>query len=167
MDRLKILVASDTHGRVDLLMEAISRNPDLDAVIFLGDGISDLEFVSEYFRLRHISWYAVRGNCDFDRLFRDEPLEKTGVLSIAGHRIVYTHGDLYGAKGGMEGLYSLAKSREADIVLYGHTHRRREEYRDGVYYVNPGSLYSSDNGKSCAILTLDEKNVLFSYLVLA
>ena len=167
MGRLKILIASDTHGCVDLLIEAISRNPDLDAVIFLGDGISDMEFVSEYFRLRNISWFAVRGNCDFDRIFRNMPLEKTATLDLAGHRIVYTHGDAYGVKGGMDGLYALAKNTKADIVLYGHTHRRKEEYKDGVYYVNPGSLYSSEGGRSCAILTLEKTNVLFSYLILA
>ncbi len=167
MNRLKFLIASDTHGRADLLMEAISRHTDLDAVIFLGDGISDMEFVSEYFRLRKNSWLAVRGNCDFDRIFRSMPLEKTATLDVLGHRIVYTHGDNYGVKSGMDGLYALAKNTKADIVLYGHTHRRKEEYRDGVYYVNPGSLYYGDGGRSCAILTLEEKNVLFSYLFFA
>ena len=167
MNNYKILVASDSHGRVDMLMEAISRNPDLDAVIFLGDGISDMEFVSQYFRARACAWYAVKGNCDFERIFRDAPLEKTQLLEIGGKRILYTHGDAYGVKLGMEELYSLAERSRADIVLYGHTHRRSEEYRFGKYFVNPGSLHSGEFGRTCAILTIDGDSVLFSYLMLA
>ncbi len=167
MDKYKILIASDTHGRVDMLIEAISRNADLDAVIFLGDGISDIEFAAEYFRARNCAWYAVRGNCDFERIFRSTPLQKTEIIDIGGRRIVYTHGDAQGVKLGMEGLYALAERTKADIILYGHTHCRKEEYLNGVYYVNPGSLHSGDGGRSCALLTLDGDSVLFSYLFFA
>ncbi|MBQ9428630.1 MAG: metallophosphoesterase family protein, partial [Clostridia bacterium] len=52
------------------------------------------------------------------------------------------------------------------IALFGHTHRRCEEYipEAGLYLFNPGSIGSSRDGVySYGILTLDEKNVLFSF----
>ncbi|MFR3419646.1 MAG: metallophosphoesterase family protein [Eubacterium sp.] len=32
------------------------------------------------------------------------------------------------------------KRRNADIVLFGHTHNQYTEYLDGLYIMNPGSV---------------------------
>ena len=40
---MKILVISDSHGASEYIVEAISRNKDADAIVFLGDGERDLE----------------------------------------------------------------------------------------------------------------------------
>ena len=47
-----------------------------------------------------------------------------------------------------------AQERGADIVLYGHTHRAAEEERNGVLFVNPGSLAKRETEKSYAYLVL-------------
>lgn len=35
------------------------------------------------------------------------------------------------------------RERQADIILYGHTHRALAEYVEGVWYINPGSVWDS------------------------
>lgn len=156
---MKFLIVSDTHGAEYKLIRLLTKHKDIEAVFFLGDGISDAEFVSE--KNNTVAWFAVRGNCDTVPFFRGAPIEKVGSVTLCGKKIVYTHGDLYGAKCGDGGLISLAKNSGCDIVLYGHTHTPRLSYIDGLYLFNPGALgsYASSYG----LLTLDGENVLFSH----
>ncbi len=163
MEKIKCIIVSDIHGADSKLCEALRRNRDAEVVFFLGDGVREAEAQAIGDRgKRH--WLAVKGNCDFSSTFLGSELKKTESITLCGKKIVFTHGDLYGVKYHSEGLYKLAADTGADIVLYGHTHVKREEYRDGVYYVNPGSLFGGDSGRSSALLTLDGDNVLFSFL---
>ena len=44
------------------------------------------------------------------------------------------------------GLYRLvcaARERQADILLFGHTHQPLIDYDDGLHILNPGSLHGS------------------------
>lgn len=163
MEKIKCIIISDIHGARRELQKALSLHGDADAVFFLGDGVREAEeqALADVGR-RH--WLAVRGNCDFSSDFLGAQMKKTDSITLCGKKIVFTHGDLYGVKYHRAGLYKLAADTGADILLFGHTHRKHEEYIGGVYYVNPGSISGGDTGKSCAILTLDENNVLFSFL---
>jgi len=163
---MKCLVFSDSHGSGENILRAIRMHPDASYAFFLGDGIRDVEGVIP--AAPELIWYAVRGNCDFSPYLNGELVKKTEELVLEGHRIVLTHGDLYGAKYGMSGLVSLAEERICDIVLYGHTHVPREDYLSvsgrGVWFFNPGSVGSSfsDSG-TFGILTLEGDTVLFSH----
>lgn len=165
MKPIKCLVISDTHGRVDALRNAVRRQPSVDAIIFLGDGLSDLEDI-----LPEISpsttVLAVKGNCDFGGEYLSHKIFKVDSITLADKKIVFTHGDLYGVKYGMDGIIRLAGQMSADIILYGHTHVASEEYIDGVYYLNPGSLAGGFNSATCGVLTLTDKGVLFSLMEL-
>ena len=46
----------------------------------------------------------------------------------------------YNVKFGYENIIAEAKRRNADIVLFGHTHNQYTEYLDGLYIMNPGSV---------------------------
>ena len=157
---MKCLIFSDSHGNTYNMQKAIRSHPDAEVVFFLGDGLSDADTVASY--VKGQMWIAVRGNCDFRSLFLDREAEKTSEITLEGKRIVLTHGDLYGVKYGLDKLKSLAHSRKADIVLFGHTHIPHEDYvgdEDGRFYLfNPGSLSSS-----YGILTLSGDTVLFSH----
>ena len=61
---MRLLVMSDSHGRKNMLLDAMELHPEADAVIFLGDGERDIEFAKNYFPDKKI--YAVCGNCDFN-----------------------------------------------------------------------------------------------------
>ena len=156
---MKCLVFSDSHRNTHNMNKALRLHPDAEVVFFLGDGISDAYMVSSTDRGR--AWMVVAGNCDPGQLFADEFRKKTDAITLEENRIVFTHGDLYGAKHGVGGLLSLAKERNANIVLFGHTHDPFEKYYsdDEVYLFNPGSIAIGSYG----IMTLRSNGVLFSH----
>lgn len=159
---MKCLIFSDSHGSHLALAKALKLHPDCDIVFFLGDGLSDFDMLALGDNTK--MWIAVRGNCDYDPYFKDKFVPKTDTITLFGKKIVLTHDDLYGVKSGEGGLISLAREEQADIVLFGHTHRRREFYHEGVYYFNPGSLTPSyPNPSSYGLLTIDENNILLSH----
>lgn len=154
---MKCLVFSDSHGDSRNMREALARNPDAEVVFFLGDGLYDADTVSTGDRTR--AWLAVAGNCDLDRSFRGTHAVKTDAINLEGYRIVFTHGDLYGAKYGMGGLLRLAGEQSASVVLFGHTHEPCEVYENGVYLFNPGSI----GGGSFGVMTVTASGVLLSH----
>lgn len=159
---MKCLVFSDSHGNEYNISKALSMHRDADVVFFLGDGLSDAESVAAPDSKR--MWIAVKGNCDFRSYFLGREVSKTEEIILEGKKIVLTHGDLYGVKYGNEKIKSLAHSRKADIVLFGHTHVPHEEYSDEcgpIYLFNPGSIASHSG--SFGILSLTESSVLFSH----
>ena len=153
---MKCLIFSDCHNYPYHMEKALLKNPDTELIFFLGDGLSDLEEL--YYRFPKIKFLPVKGNCDFRFIVCGEAVSKTGEINICGKRIVYTHGDLYGAKYGKTGLCDLARSRFADIVLFGHTHVPEVEYvneDERPYYLfNPGS--AGIRTGSFGIMTLSE-----------
>ena len=163
-NRYLILVLSDSHGNAEALSEALKR-PLVDAVIFLGDGLTEAEYFAEGDSSR--AWFAVKGNGDFRDEFLGTPIKKTEALSLGGKKIVYTHGDKYGVKYGTQFLYNLAIDTGADIVLYGHTHFYDEEYRDGIYIFNPGTVGGmGGRPKTAGLLTIENDSVMFSKMEL-
>lgn len=134
----------------------------MDAVFFLGDGISDAEQLAASSLGDGKAWFVVRGNCDHNRPFLGEGVGKVGTVNLGGKRIVFTHGDLYGVKYHTGGLYDLARDTGADVLLFGHTHERYESYKDGLYLFNPGSL--SGYRASCGIMTVEDGGILFAYM---
>ena len=159
---MKCLVFSDSHGSVMCMKEVLRMHRDAEVVFFLGDGISDVEQLAISDSTR--AWIVVRGNCDFRSVFMNSDVKKVEKISLLGYNIILTHGDLYGAKGGVGGLVNLARQENADILLFGHTHSPHEEYineyEKPFYLFNPGS--ASLQSGSFGVLTLG-KTVLFSH----
>ncbi|MHB8106314.1 MAG: YfcE family phosphodiesterase [Candidatus Cryosericum sp.] len=130
---MHILVASDSHGDTSNLKEAMRRHPDITRVFHCGDGEADVVALSAAYP--SVCFDAVRGNCDLGAVF---PLHR--LLRVAGRRIFMTHGHCYGTKYGLEGLIEQGRKTRAEVVVFGHTHRRLIERRDGILLVNPGSI---------------------------
>ncbi len=130
---MRLLVMSDSHGRKNMLLEAMELHPEADAVIFLGDGERDIEFVKNYFPDKKI--YAVCGNCDFNSELPTFLLEKFG-----GRTVFVTHGHCESVKYSLAVLKEKARNCAASIALYGHTHVPDTTYDDGIFIVNPGSI---------------------------
>ena len=88
----KLLILSDSHGGSDAIARILkAERENIDALIFLGDGLRDLELaLTKYPRLRT---YAVAGNCDFGAL---EPYD--GLAAFDQVIVFYTHGHMYGVK---------------------------------------------------------------------
>ncbi|MDD4715731.1 MAG: YfcE family phosphodiesterase [Oscillospiraceae bacterium] len=129
---MKILVASDSHGTASGLAEAVEREkPEL--LLHLGDGISDL--ISLQIWYPHLLVKQVRGNCD---LLEDGLAEQT--LLIEGHRILMFHGHTKGVKRGLVKARLAAAKAQAEILLFGHTHRPLYQMEEGLHILNPGSI---------------------------
>ena len=130
---MRILVVSDVHGRLDRLREAILRQPTAGTVIFLGDGLRQAEQAAEEFPDR--TFYMVPGNCDFG-----SELIPIRQETLGGKRFYFTHGHRHDVKYTLYRLDLAARAAQADVALFGHTHTPYEEYADGLYLLNPGSL---------------------------
>ena len=155
---MKLIVVSDTHGRYERLSRLMQMHRDADALIFLGDGIADLERADAY--SYPFSTFAVRGNCDFWNFNtgRDIPLEMT--LGFEKYKFLIFHGHSRSAKSGDAAIVAAATSQGADVVLFGHTHEARESYypegeklfgttlEKPLYLFNPGSLGASYDGQA-------------------
>ena len=133
---MRVLVASDTHGDVYALQQAVLRQPKAEVVIHLGDGYDDWQQVKLQFPEK--AFYGVRGNNDWGCM---APLDDE--IYLLKKHIVYTHGHTHHVKYGLYDLISDARSQKADVLLYGHTHQSECRYEDGLYIVNPGSLHGS------------------------
>jgi putative phosphoesterase len=115
---------SDTHGL--LRPEALAALAGSRHIIHAGD-IGDPAVLEELRRIAPVT--AVRGNNDTAAWARK--LKETETLELGGRRIYVLH-DL--------SLLEIDPAAEGfDVVVAGHSHRPREERRDGVLYVNPGS----------------------------
>ena len=164
---MEFLVISDTHGDRAALSALLSACPGVDAVIFLGDGLREVEALAA--EGGHPPILSVRGNCDSPTSpYGGVRLEEI-VVSFCGHRLLLLHGHTASAKSGMGGLIALARRHGADIVLFGHTHVPREQYlpaEEGgpLWLLNPGSLgHPADGVPTFGRLLLgDAGDVLFS-----
>ena len=165
---MKCICFSDSHGRGEFIEKALRIHPDAEVIFFLGDGLKDIDKLA-YDRTKMV--IAVQGNCDYLPLFGDSIVKKTDSITLMGYRIFLTHGDLYGAKYGLDGLKKLAEDNRADLVLFGHTHDPLEKYiptDDGGYYLfNPGSIAGKNAvPPSYGIINLTDKGILLSHGVI-
>ena len=152
---MKVIICSDSHGAFAAAEQVLEQQPEAAAVLFLGDGAEEWSDLHEIYP--QIPFYPVRGNCDWNC---DWPAER--IVELGGHRIFCTHGHLYGVKtAGTAILEKKAAAENCDIVLYGHTHLAKIEYREERYFLNPGSLRQPMEGHPSYIeLNLDDKNVV-------
>lgn len=174
---MKLVVFSDSHGGGIYIKKALDMHRTADAALFLGDGISDFFVWRE--RYPEIAFIAVRGNCDvgFGDIYNARHTEE---LTLDGRKIFMCHGHTYGVKGGLGSLVQAARSRGADIVLFGHTHQKTERYigaeemaentdgcveGKGLYLINPGSVggRGSDGEHSFCVLEIKENGILASF----
>ena len=168
MEKMKILVFSDSHGRDRGMRRALELHPDAEGVFFLGDGARDIAALAELERNRF--FIAVKGNCDglLFGLLGGSDLREEEEITLMGHRILLLHGHTVGVKGGLGGLVAHARRREADLAIFGHTHEPLERYlSEGerpLYLFNPGSISRpSDGSPSYGLLTLTEKGIFLSH----
>jgi hypothetical protein len=126
---MRLGVISDTHGL--LRPEVFDVFAGVDHILHAGD-VGPLELLTELEAIAPVT--AVYGNTDdFDVRAR---LPQVQHLDLDGFRIVVTHGDQLGSPT-PEKLH--AAFPDAEILVYGHTHRPLLTIVDVVVTVmNPG-----------------------------
>ena len=140
---MKILVFSDSHSCPNRLLKAIdAHHGKCDLIIFLGDGLRDLDIISQKYPTLPI--VRVRGNCDY---FASNDIFEEAILDLDGIKTLITHGHKHGVKYGYETITQYAIQNGIDAVFFGHTHIPCEKIEyDGerkIQLFNPGSVATS------------------------
>lgn len=149
---MKVLIVSDTHRRNEKYIEVLERVAPVDMVVHCGDIEGSEYLIAE---AAGCPVQMVVGNNDF---FSDLPREKE--FYIGKYKVWLTHGHNYYVSMSSEYLKREARSRGADIVMYGHTHKPVVDIEQGLIAVNPGSLTYPRQGNrkpSFIIMDLDRK----------
>jgi len=123
---------SDSHGNKTPMLKAVKKeSPDL--ILHLGD--HDRDCADILLCYPEIPLRSVRGNCD--RLSHGLDTDE---FTYFDKRFIMTHGNLFGVKTGYSRIVSFAGSRNADVLLFGHTHVPYFEVFEGLSIINPGSV---------------------------
>lgn len=183
-DHARILVISDSHGNFQIVLKTIIQfGKSCDALVFCGDGFSDLaqilELAQENLELKKIIPPViafVKGNGDsstypvsFD-IGKYNPLSKkdlkgtvfipeSQVLIVNNTKFFICHGHNQGVSFGLEGLALSCKLNDCSIALFGHNHVSEETTLKGYKFINPGSISRPRDGDKpgCAIITVEKK----------
>ena len=171
---MKWLIASDLHGSgyyCRALLDAFDREK-ADRLLLLGDLLYhgprndlprdyDPKSVTAMLNERQASILAVRGNCDaeIDQAVLQFPILADYALLSVGSRLLFvTHGHLFD-------LDHLPPLHSGDILLHGHTHVPACETREGVTYLNPGSLAIPKEDSPHSYMTLEDGVFLWKDLL--
>lgn len=132
---MKILIISDTHGRLTNLPPVLKAVGPLDHLIHCGDVEGQMEEVEE---MAGCPCTFVKGNNDF---YCKLPMET--IVKFPGYRILVTHGHRFSVSWSYKELADEAKRKGCNVALFGHTHcpfLDQGSIRSGLTLLNPGSL---------------------------
>ena len=151
------MICSDIHRNMDNYKQAITLAGRIDRIIIAGDLVE----APEHFRREAgmLPVVMVQGNCD---RYLDEQLPFDVDFTVEGLRFFVTHGHRYGEPDRWR-LFREARRREAQIVVYGHTHMQTAYDYKGIRFINPGTLKkdpSRHSGGGFAVLTVDRGKIL-------
>lgn len=144
---MKVLVISDTHGRLANLERVLDKVKPVDLVLHLGDIEGDNEIIRN---MTGCPVMAVKGNND---IFSGDPAER--VVELGKHKALMAHGHRHNVYFGTDRLEWRARELEADIVFHGHTHVPHMDMSGDVWVMNPGSLSQPRNGSRYSYIVLD------------
>lgn len=155
----RIAVISDTHNMLRPEVAEIIKN--CEVVLHGGDisGPETLEKIRNLFSPNAVvnacaaegenpgSVYVVRGNNDRDWASDIPYILK---MELFGRRIFMTHKKK-----------DIPADVDADVVIYGHSHRYAQDYIDGTLYLNPGSCGPRrfNQAITMAVLTVPEDDL--------
>lgn len=127
---MKILIVSDNHGDQFVLEELHNIYQDeVDYWLHCGDS----EFKKE-----NVVWdiyQSVEGNMDWSNQY---PFVR--VVEIENQNFVVLHGHKHNVKRSLADMRDVALEEDAQFVFYGHTHVPKVSFKDGIYFINPGSI---------------------------
>lgn len=131
-----------------------------NALVHLGDFYVDGETIIQ--ENSHLPFQQVPGNCDRYRCPIGAP--ETICCSFGGVRFFMTHGHNHHVKSGLGAFLADARRCDAQIALYGHTHKAYcEQLEDGMWVMNPGPCGSWSG--SAGVIEIENKTIIACYIV--
>lgn len=134
---MKFLVFSDSHGCVETMAQAVAREQP-QGVIHLGDCWPDGQALRR--RFPGLPVYQVAGNCD--RYCTDPGMVQILRLELEDVVCYLCHGHQFRVKMGLLRLKLAANEANAQVALFGHTHRSYCQDVEGLLLFNPGACGS-------------------------
>ena len=122
---MRVAVISDTHGL--LRPGVIAAVAGVDRILHAGD-VGDSRILDELSTFAPVT--AVRGNVDTHG--RCGELPRTEAIELAGRLIYMVHR--------LEDIDLNPVAAGISVVITGHSHKAAELWRDGLLYLNPGSV---------------------------
>lgn len=138
---VRIAILGDTHIRLfeDLPKDILKEIETSDLVIHVGDYVS-LDILDGLIRLKGENFKGVFGNAD-PKNVRNVVQSKL-VLEILGKKIGIMHPSSGGPSGITEAkVLSEFKNEDIDVLVYGHTHEPKIQYKEEILLINPGKGY--------------------------
>ena len=163
---MKILVVSDIHGSnyyAEKIQE-IYKEEKADRIILLGDlyyhgprnplpkDYNPIEVSKKLNAMKDVL-KCVKGNCDaeVDEMISEFEFEKIIIEEINGKKIGFTHGHKYNMDKPLE---------DVDVLIYGHFHTCFIKEKDGIIYVNPGSISLPKNNTPNSYLIIENNKLI-------
>jgi len=132
---MKILLMSDTHSMTAKLKDEILPKyaSQVQLAIHLGDYVKDL------FRLQssypNLQMAGVGGS--FEMREKTEQILECGP---GNKRILIMHGHTHSVKSDLSRIMYYAQEKGVDACFFGHTHEIFKETKNGIFFMNPGSV---------------------------
>lgn len=152
---MKILVLSDSHGRIEtakIVLEKLQSR--IDMVFHLGDHDEDAIALQSYFP--RVPFHYVKGNNDYGM---DTVSHKLVVAQ--GKRFLLTHGHKQRVHYHLNTLAYWAEEQGADMAIFGHTHIPLNDGTGRVYLFNPGSISLPREGliPTFGLITIENEKI--------
>lgn len=128
-----IAIVSDTHGTDDHRLEGRTLEAVREADLVVHAGDFNTAAVLDAFEAESDAFLGVYGNNDDSEVCERLPAERT--FGRNGVRFALTHR----RDGGETGLALFGRERDADVVVFGHSHRPGFGQAGAVGLLNPGS----------------------------
>jgi putative phosphoesterase len=141
---MKIVLVSDNHGDLSSLKRVLSIENDADIYLHAGDS----ELLEDDIR----PFLSIKGNCDHFFNFKNQIIFDTSLgKMLLRHSPNITKYEI--------------DNLNIKIFVHGHTHIKRFEKIDDVYYINPGSLTRPRDSQigSYAIIEIINKNIKVTF----
>ena len=158
---VRIAIVSDTHAQIspDVLAVVETCAMVVHAGDICGKNVLDLLHASNK------AVVAVCGNNDVQDLWASDEadtvnaLPRVAELQLPGGKLVVEHGHLYGMVSPDHNKLRMAHP-QANMIVYGHTHKRIIDKSTSPWVVNPGAAgdVRNDGGPSCLVLQASEQS---------
>ena len=152
---MKIVVLSDTHtDSIDTLArKLLDELRTAELIIHSGD-FTGKQLVDDLRRLGQFR--GVYGNIDGPDVRRELP--EIDTIGVGGFRIGVNHPAEGGSPMTIEQRIR-KKFDKVDVIIHGHSHRTKNERKDGILWFNPGSATGKFPAmrKTYGTLTVDKE----------
>lgn len=143
---MRVLIISDTHGRHTAFDRAIMEAGKIDYLVHLGDTEGGEDYIEAFCGCPA---YILAGNNDFfSRNLREME------IYFGKKKAFMAHGHQYSVSLGVERILDEGRSRNADIVMFGHTHRPYLKKFGDITVLNPAVWHFHGRKAEKAVILL-------------